>query len=64
MKLNISAIIAVALFVCNRTNASLTQTQKDDLLYLHRKAREAVHAPDMKSISWDDKLARASQVNI
>jgi len=61
MKLNISAIIAVALFVCNSTKASLTDSQKKELLSLHKKAREAVHAPDMKSISWDDKLARASQ---
>jgi len=61
MKFNFSSIVAVALFVCSKIDAKLTQSQKDDLLALHRKARNELNAPDMKSISWDDSLAAKAQ---
>jgi len=39
----------------------LTQEQKDTLLNLHRQARAAVNASNMKELNWDDELANIAQ---
>ncbi len=44
--------------------AALTQKEKDTLLDLHRQARAAVNASNMKELNWDDDLANVAQVNI
>jgi len=64
MKFNISSIIATALLASAGIEAKLTSNQKQDLLKQHKNARNALNAPDMKSISWDDSLAAAAQVII
>ncbi|ORX54643.1 hypothetical protein BCR36DRAFT_581527, partial [Piromyces finnis] len=64
MKLNISSIIATALLACAGIEAKLTESQKSELLSLHKSARSAVHASNMKSISWDSSLAADAQVII
>eukprot|EP00833_Pecoramyces_ruminatium_P011887 jgi/Orpsp1_1/1185919/evm.model.c7180000096018.2 len=35
--------------------------KKKTLLTLHQEARKAVHAPDMKDLSWDDTIADGAQ---
>jgi len=40
----------------------LTQEQKDTLLNLHRQARAAVNASNMKELNWSDELANIAQV--
>ncbi len=47
-----------------KVKAALTQEQKDTLLKLHRQARAAVNASNMKELNWDDDLANVAQVNI
>ncbi|OUM70094.1 hypothetical protein PIROE2DRAFT_1772, partial [Piromyces sp. E2] len=61
MKLNITSIIATALLVSSGIEATLTSSQKQDLLELHKNARSKINAPDMKPIKWDDSLAAAAQ---
>ncbi|OUM60486.1 carbohydrate-binding module family 18 protein [Piromyces sp. E2] len=56
----LSVLIAV-LLTAQGTNANLTKTQKNNLLKLHRKARDDVKASNMKKLYWDDKLAKDSQ---
>ncbi|ORX85272.1 PR-1-like protein [Anaeromyces robustus] len=60
MKLRFSNLLVVAALLCG-ANATLTEKEKDELLYYHEKTREAVGAPDMKDISWDDHLAAAAE---
>jgi len=64
MKLNIFSAIATILLASTSIKAELSSKDKQDLLQLHRSARDALNAPDMKSISWDDSLAAAAQVII
>jgi len=44
--------------------ASLTSEQKDVLLYLHRKTREAVQATNMQPLYWSSTLAYEAEVII
>ncbi|ORX83226.1 PR-1-like protein [Anaeromyces robustus] len=61
MKFILLFVISVVLLVCTSVKADLTDAQKKTLLNLHKKARNAVKATNMKNISWDAKLASASQ---
>jgi len=45
-------------------NAQLTSEQKDALLYLHRKTRDAVGATNMQTLYWSSSLASKAQVYI
>jgi len=54
----LSLIFATAL----KVKAALTQEEKDTLLNLHREARAAVNASNMKEINWDNNLATIAQV--
>lgn len=40
----------------------LNDSQKETLLTLHKEARKALNSPNMKDISWDDKIADGAQV--
>jgi len=62
MKCKIFYIIPILLVICTRVKADLTQDEKDTLLRLHKEAREAVNAPDMSEISWDENIANGAQV--
>jgi len=62
MKCNFGFLISLLLLFCVGIKADLTKDEKKTLLELHKKARDDVHAPDMKEISWDDKMAEGSQV--
>ncbi|ORX46607.1 PR-1-like protein, partial [Piromyces finnis] len=42
-------------------NAQLTSEQKDSLLYLHRKTRDAVGASNMQTLYWSSTLASEAQ---
>ncbi|OUM60885.1 hypothetical protein PIROE2DRAFT_13255 [Piromyces sp. E2] len=42
-------------------NAQLSQEEKDLLLYLHRKTRDAVGASNMQTLYWSSSLASAAQ---
>ena len=42
--------------------SGLSQEQKDVLINLHRQARAAVNASNMKELNWDDELADIAQV--
>lgn len=53
----LSLIFATAL----KVKAALTQEEKDTLLNLHREARAAVNASNMKEINWDNNLATIAQ---
>ena len=46
----------------NTISFGLTQEQKNSLINLHRQARVAVNASNMKELNWDDKLAEDAQV--
>ena len=59
----LSILYLIFLAVLN-VKADLTQEQKDTLLNLHREARAAVNASNMKELYWDDGLANIAQVNI
>jgi len=47
-----------------KVKAALTQDQKNTLLTLHRQARAAVNASNMKTLNWDNELANIAQVII
>ncbi|ORX75261.1 PR-1-like protein [Anaeromyces robustus] len=61
MNLNLSSIIAIIIFACIGVQADLTKNEKKTLLTLHNKARSDVHAPNMQTLSWDDKMAASAQ---
>jgi len=61
MILNIHYIILVIFIIC-RVNADLSSDEKKELLTLHENARKAIHAPDMKDLSWDESIAKGAQV--
>ena len=58
----LTILFLVFLAVLN-VKADLTQEQKDTLLNLHREARAAVNASNMKELNWDNNLATIAQVN-
>jgi len=61
MKFSITILLSVAALLCGNVNASLTESEKDKLLSLHKSTRSQVGASNMKSISWDSGLASAAQ---
>jgi len=54
-------ILGIFILSC-RINANLTGSEKIKILELHQKAREAVHAPDMKELQWDDDITEEVEV--
>jgi len=60
MKFNFTILLSVAL-LASGIDAKLTSDQKQTLLKLHKNARSAVNASNMKSISWSDSLAAKAQ---
>jgi len=58
------AILFLILLTALKIKAALTKEQKDTLLKLHRQARAAVHASNMKELNWDNDLAKIAQVII
>jgi len=63
MKFNVSSFIFCFLLVCINVYADLTEDEKTTLLELHKEARAAVNAPDMKELFWNETLADSAQVN-
>jgi len=61
MKLSITTLLTVAALLCSSVNATLTSSEKDKLLSLHRSTRNAVGASNMKSMSWDSGLAASAE---
>jgi len=64
MRFNISFFLYVILYACITIKAELTDEEKKKLLTLHQEARNVLHAPDMKDLSWDDTIAKGAQVSI
>lgn len=63
MKFKISSIFFCFLLACINVYADLTEDEKKTLLELHKEARAAVNAPDMKELFWNETLANSAQVN-
>eukprot|EP00833_Pecoramyces_ruminatium_P007069 jgi/Orpsp1_1/1181101/evm.model.c7180000075846.1 len=61
MKIRFSSILSTALLLCAGIKADLTESEKKTLLNLHNEARAVLNAPDMKTLTWDNNLANASQ---
>jgi len=62
MESSLFLIFYIFALVCIGINAELSNEEKNTLLQLHKEARDALHAPDMNEISWDDTIAKGAQV--
>jgi len=63
MKVKGLTILLLIFLTALKIKANLTQEQKDTLLNLHREARAAVNASNMKELYWDNELANIAQVS-
>jgi len=61
MKIKGLTLLSLIFATVLKVKAALTQEQKDTLLNLHREARAAVNASNMKELNWDDNLASVAQ---
>jgi len=54
-------ILLLILLTALKIEASLSKDQRKTLLRLHREARAAVNASNMKELNWDDGLEKIAQ---
>jgi len=66
MKFELATIVSLILLATSNVEVAafrvgLNKSDKDNLLNLHRKTRNALNSPNMKEIYWDDEIAKAAQ---
>ncbi|OUM70340.1 carbohydrate-binding module family 18 protein [Piromyces sp. E2] len=61
MNFKLLSVLVAVLLASQNANASLTQNQRNALLKLHRNARSAVGASNMKNINWSSDLEASAQ---